>query len=137
MKIDNVNVRFSVYDPDRNRDYPLETVVFAGEQMDGFRKRKEDIKTYLEELIKELPDVNPESNVYIASVDIRLTIHKPPLPGLGHITVGLDDYYNPEEDGCVVKDENDKVVLDLSEEYDDLSWRDLNRIVDRIVKISA
>ena len=137
MKIDNVSIRFSVYDPDRDRDHSLETATFDGNQMDGFRKCKEDIKTYLEERIKAFPDVNPKSNVYIASVDILLTIHKPPLPDLSHVTVALDDYYNPEEEGCVVKDKNGKTILNLSEEYDDLSWRELNRIVDRIIKISA
>lgn len=135
MRLDDAYVRFTVYDLNLDHESPVNMATVEGEDLEGFKRCKRTIKEYLEDYIKTFPDVPDNADITIASVIVTLTIHNPPTPDMSRVTIEIDDY--DQDEGCMVKDRRGVLIFNMSEEYDDMTWRDMNRIVDRIVKINA
>lgn len=149
MKIDKVKFRYSDYDKrkDRCMDPGMEEEVDFN-ALRGFRNGTKSLFESLEEIaFGWLPedakhfgfvvrkDLYEEYGIEIRSAEIPVQITNPPFPSLSTITVVVDD---DRGDGIVVKDKYGNVVLDLCEElmsyeYIDLTIRQLNKIINRVV----
>ena len=135
MKLNKISAVCGVYNHEGTHRY-LERVQVPTEDLESFKRTKEGVTVYVGRCTEDIPDVPSDTEVAVLLVRIHLTIYKPPCPDLEEIQVIIDRTGTYPYEPCRVEDQQGRSVMILSNTFD-VTWRDLNRIVDHIIKITA